>query len=72
MAISKTSFSNTPQASDDVFSYTEDYLLASAAYNNASNVVTLDVMSNDLGGNARMHSGLTMATVIPAQPTTTF
>src|SRR5690348_17344675 len=53
MAINKTSFSNTPQAVDDTYIYTEDYLLSSATYNNACNIVTLDVMSNDLGGNAK-------------------
>lgn len=39
-----TSFSNTPQAKDDTFSYTEDL----------TGVVYLSVMSNDLGGNAKV------------------
>ncbi|WP_057395710.1 VCBS domain-containing protein, partial [Pseudomonas fluorescens] len=38
-----TSFSNTPQAKDDIFSATENLL----------GVVYWDVMSNDLGGNAK-------------------
>jgi len=38
-----TSFSNTPQAKDDVFTTTENLL----------GVVYWDVMSNDLGGNAK-------------------
>ncbi|WP_457266143.1 beta strand repeat-containing protein, partial [Pseudomonas sp. P5_C3] len=38
-----TSFSNTPQAKDDIFSTTENLL----------GVVYWDVMSNDLGGNAK-------------------
>ncbi|RWP86641.1 MAG: adhesin, partial [Mesorhizobium sp.] len=38
-----TSLSNTPQAQDDLFTYSED----------ATGVLTLNVMSNDLGGNAK-------------------
>ncbi|MDP3707255.1 MAG: cadherin-like domain-containing protein, partial [Polaromonas sp.] len=53
MAVSSTSFTKTPQAGDDTFSYTQEELLALAAYNDANQVVTLDVMSNDLGGNAK-------------------
>jgi len=40
---STTSFSNTPQAQSDTFATTEDVIGA----------LTLDVMSNDLGGNAK-------------------
>ena len=48
------SFGNTPQAGDDSYSYTEDQLLAnSSIYNDASHILTLDVMSNDLGGAAK-------------------
>jgi len=53
MAISSTSFTKTPQAGDDIYWYTQEELLASTSYNQTSNVVTLDVMSNDLGGNAK-------------------
>jgi hypothetical protein len=54
MAINTTSFTKTPQAQDDSYTFTEDQLLAPlSSYNNATNVVTLDVMSNDLGGNAK-------------------
>src|SRR6185436_9905830 len=51
MAINSTSFTNTPQAGDDSYSWTEDALLASSFVN--ANIVTLNVMSNDLGGNAK-------------------
>jgi VCBS repeat-containing protein len=53
MATSSTSITNTPQAGDDNYSYTESTLLASDSFNNATNTITLDVMSNDLGGNAK-------------------
>ncbi|HVI87006.1 MAG TPA: VCBS domain-containing protein, partial [Dongiaceae bacterium] len=39
-----TSFGNTPQAVDDSYTYTEDFV---------SSAVWLNVMSNDLGGNAK-------------------
>ena len=52
-----TSFSNAPQASDDNYNITEAQLEsgggAGFTYNAAAKVVTLDVMSNDLGGNAK-------------------
>src|SRR5215216_3540488 len=48
---STTSFTNTPQAVDDTYSWTEDQLSASELL--AGNVITLDVMVNDLGGNAQ-------------------
>jgi hypothetical protein len=51
MAINSTSLTNTPQAGDDSYSYTEDQLLSSGLL--SGNVVTLNVMSNDLGGNAK-------------------
>jgi large repetitive protein len=47
------SITNTPQAGNDLYSYTQSDLLASSLYNATTNVVTLDVMSNDLGGNAK-------------------
>ncbi|PBC06835.1 VCBS domain-containing protein, partial [Mesorhizobium sp. WSM3859] len=45
-----TSFSNTPQAKDDVFNYTEDNVVIVSA---AQSIILLDVMANDLGGNAK-------------------
>ncbi|AVC50489.1 hemolysin-type calcium-binding repeat family protein [Rhizobium leguminosarum bv. viciae] len=50
---STTSFSNTPQAKDDSYIWTEDQLLSLQLYNAATKTITLDVMSNDLGGNAK-------------------
>src|SRR5207253_6644215 len=51
---SATSFSNTPQAKDDTYIYLEDVLRAdSTLYNSATNTIILDVMANDLGGNAK-------------------
>src|SRR5215208_4315847 len=51
---STSSFSNTPQAKDDYYNYLEDLLRNdSTIYNVATNTVTLDVMGNDLGGNAK-------------------
>jgi VCBS repeat-containing protein len=44
---------NTPQAADDYYGWTEDQLLASGLLNTNTNFVRLDVMSNDLGGNAK-------------------
>src|SRR5215831_10050965 len=46
---------NTPQAGDDYYGWTEDQLLASGLLteNNLQHFVRLDVMSNDLGGNAK-------------------
>src|ERR1700720_116408 len=52
MAINSTSFTKTPQAGDDIYGWTEDQLLASGLLTNGS-VVKLDVMANDLGGNAK-------------------
>src|SRR6476660_10620592 len=49
-----TSFTNTPQARDDTYNYFEDLLRAnSTLYNVATGTVFLDVMANDLGGNAK-------------------
>ncbi|MGX5850765.1 VCBS domain-containing protein, partial [Mesorhizobium sp. PL10] len=45
-----TSFSNTPQAKDDVLNYTEDTVVIVSA---AQSIILLDVMQNDLGGNAK-------------------
>ncbi|MEO8547740.1 MAG: VCBS domain-containing protein, partial [Sphingomicrobium sp.] len=51
---STTSFTNTPQAKDDNYAYLEDVLRSDASlYNIATNTITLDVMANDLGGNAK-------------------
>ncbi|MBZ7927702.1 VCBS domain-containing protein (plasmid) [Ensifer adhaerens] len=50
---STTSFSNTPQAQDDAFAWTEDQLKSSGLYNVNTNTITLDVMANDLGGKAK-------------------
>ncbi|RWX08579.1 RTX toxin, partial [Rhizobium hidalgonense] len=50
---STTSFSNTPQANNDSYIWTEDQLLSLQLYNAATKTITLDVMSNDLGGNAK-------------------
>jgi len=48
------SFTNTPQAKDDTYTYLEDLLRNnSTLYNVVTNTITLDVMANDLGGNAK-------------------
>ena len=48
------SFTNAPQANGDSFAYIEDYLLAnSQLYNQTTEILTLDVMANDLGGKAK-------------------
>jgi len=49
MAISPISFTKTPQAGDDNYGWTEDQ----AAVIAVGNIITLDVMANDLGGNAK-------------------
>src|SRR5262249_46065521 len=51
MSISPVSFTRTPQAGDDTYCWTEDQLIGSGLLNGT--VVTLNVMSNDLGGNAK-------------------
>ena len=48
MAISTTSFTKTPQAAGDIYTFYEDQLLVSNLL--SGTVVLLDVMSNDLGG----------------------
>ena len=49
-----TSFANTPQAKDDLYLYTEEQLLSSPSiYNKTTRTLSLNVMSNDLGGNAK-------------------
>src|SRR5262245_15859015 len=48
---STTSFSNAPQAQDDSYGWTEDQLLGTGLI--SGNVVRLNVLSNDLGGNAK-------------------
>src|ERR1051326_302550 len=67
MATKSTSFNNTPQALDDSYGWTEDQLLASASLLN--NVVTLDVMANDRGGNAKTLFSLDDANSNAARPT---
>ena len=49
MATNATSFTKTPQAGDETYSFLEDEAAAIAV----GNILTLDVMSNDLGGNAK-------------------
>lgn len=48
-----TSFSKTPQAGDDWYNLSEDSILSSSYYSTATKILTLDVMGNDLGGNAK-------------------
>ena len=51
---STTSFTKAPQANGDWYAYNENELLAlTRIYNNTTNILTLDVMANDLGGNAK-------------------
>ena len=45
-----TSFTNTPQAKDDIFTTSPAGLITE----NTTGVIYLDVMANDLGGNAKM------------------
>ncbi|RVA17652.1 adhesin, partial [Mesorhizobium sp. M7D.F.Ca.US.004.03.1.1] len=44
------SFSNTPQANDDVFNLTEDTAVLASG---SQTIIVLDVMANDQGGNAK-------------------
>ncbi len=53
MVINQKSFRKTPQASDDLFSFTENALLESDSYDAASQTLTLDLTSGDHGGNAK-------------------
>lgn len=53
MAISKVSFFKTPQAGDDEYYWTEDTLQQDTAVYINSTHLMLDVMANDLGGNAK-------------------
>ena len=53
---STTSFNNTPQATTDSYTLHEDEILAYPSlynYDTTSKTFTFDVMSNDLGGNAK-------------------
>jgi VCBS repeat-containing protein len=52
MATNSTSFSNTPQASDDEYRFNEDQA-ALYGYNSANSYFTWDVMADDLGGKAK-------------------
>ncbi|RUW55426.1 VCBS domain-containing protein [Mesorhizobium sp. M8A.F.Ca.ET.021.01.1.1] len=45
-----TSFSNTPQANNDVFNLTEDTVVLASG---SQTIIVLDVMANDQGGNAK-------------------
>jgi VCBS repeat-containing protein len=55
--ITTTSFSNTPQATNDSYVLSEDSLIAGlvsgATLNTAGTIITFDVMANDLGGAAK-------------------
>jgi VCBS repeat-containing protein len=48
-----TSLRRTPQAVDDWFYWTEDELLSWSGFDSTTNIATLDVMTNDLGGAAK-------------------
>jgi VCBS repeat-containing protein len=48
-----TSMSKTPQAKDDWYYLLEDLITNSSIYNSITNTLTLDVMSNDLGGGGK-------------------
>jgi hypothetical protein len=50
MAVSTVSYTKTPQAGDDASWYDEDDYLSALSANGS---ILLDVMSNDLGGNAK-------------------
>ncbi|MDH5537817.1 MAG: VCBS domain-containing protein, partial [Rhizobacter sp.] len=52
MAINSTSFTNTPQAGEDFYNLTEDQLYAMGLVK-PNNILSLDVMANDLGGKAK-------------------
>ncbi|OAP34720.1 RTX toxin [Sinorhizobium americanum] len=50
---SATSFTNTPQAQDDTYLWSEDQILDLQNYDPVNNTIILDVMANDLGGKAK-------------------
>jgi hypothetical protein len=54
---STTSFTNTPQAKDDNYAFMRTAPAECLLYNDTTKIITLDVMSNDLGGNAKTLSG---------------
>lgn len=58
MATNSTSFSNTPQASDDEYRFLEDQA-ALYGYNATSDYFTWDVMADDLGGKAKQLFSIT-------------
>ncbi|WP_292572711.1 VCBS domain-containing protein [Mesorhizobium sp.] len=63
-----TSFSNTPQAQSDVFNYTED---TAVIVSGSQSIILLDVLANDLGGNAKTLYSIddgTSATTSTKQP----
>src|SRR5215211_7722411 len=53
MAISKVSFFKTPQAADDFYYWTEETLKQDSNVYQSNGHLMLDVMANDLGGNAK-------------------
>src|SRR5258706_343981 len=65
-----TSFTNTPQAKDDIYSWTESQLQSSGLL--SGNVITLNVMANDLGGNAKTLWSIDdgIGNTIPGTPST--
>ncbi|TKB14086.1 MAG: hypothetical protein E5V75_19980 [Mesorhizobium sp.] len=63
-----TSFSNTPQAQGDVFNYSED---TAVVVSGSQSIILLDVLANDLGGNAKTLYSIddgTSATTSTKQP----
>jgi VCBS repeat-containing protein len=73
MAISKVSFFKTPQANDDNYYWTEDTLQQdSKVYNATTGYLTLDVMANDLGGNAKTLYSIDDGNGNPINPTDLF
>ncbi len=69
MAINKVSFTKTPQAKDDYYSWLEDDLIASSFYNTTTGYLTLDVMANDLGGAAKSLYSIDDGAGNPLNPT---
>jgi VCBS repeat-containing protein len=69
MAINKIAFTKTPQAKDDYYSWLEDELIASNYYDATTRYLTLDVMSNDLGGAAKSLYSIDDGAGNPLNPT---
>jgi protocadherin Fat 4 len=73
MAISKVSFFKTPQANDDWYYWNEETLQADTkVYNATTGCLTLDVMANDLGGNAKTLYSIDDGNGNPINPTDLF